>query len=335
MVMQPRVSVVIPSYESGTTIERAIQSVLNQAFKDIEILVIDNGSSDNTRQIIENRSSDDSRIKYYYSESNLGPAGGRNKGIEDSSGEYIAFLDADDAWEAPDKLEKQVEILDRISEVGLVFTDCFSTDMITLEKKLYSSYNKIYTRGMHLQTILANPNFAQLEGNITHQIYSGNFICLSTVIVRKSILVEAGAFQDQLFGTEDIDLWVRLAKRCKFVYWNKATTNYYFQPTSISRLCQKRIRELIKYHTYCKTAEPYQAMQDLVMKNLEYCYKLLILEHARQWQPLQAWRGWMEARRSGVRSVRLLPYALSALLGPIPLLINNRIIRPIRNRINI
>ena len=101
--MKPKVSVVIPTYNSSQFIVETLESVFAQTYKDYEIIVVDDGSTDNTKEVLQPYTS---RIKYIYKE-NGGPASARNVGIKSAQGEYIAFLDSDDRW-LPEKLEKHI-----------------------------------------------------------------------------------------------------------------------------------------------------------------------------------------------------------------------------------
>lgn len=113
----PRVSVVIPSYNVGRYLQYALQSVLAQDYHDYEVVVIDDGSTDNTREVV---ATSEIPIRYYY-QKNTGISGARNAGIAQARGEYIAFLDADDVW-TPTKLSEQVSHLDGHPEIGMVFS---------------------------------------------------------------------------------------------------------------------------------------------------------------------------------------------------------------------
>jgi len=112
----PKVSVIIPTYSYSKYIEKAINSVLAQTYRDFEIIVVDDGSTDNTRKIIETKYKD--KVRYFYQE-NKGASAARNKGIKESKGEYLAFLDQDDLFH-PLSLEKKVDFLNRNSEFGWV-----------------------------------------------------------------------------------------------------------------------------------------------------------------------------------------------------------------------
>ena len=127
----PKISVVIPTYNRAHLIKKAINSVFEQTYQDFEIVIIDDGSKDNTEEIV--KSINDGRIRYIKHEKNKGEAGARNTGIENSKGEYIAFLDTDVTW-SKDKLEKQLNILESSpADVGVVFTGVEFIDYKTQE----------------------------------------------------------------------------------------------------------------------------------------------------------------------------------------------------------
>jgi len=117
--MHPKVSVIIPTYNRANFLRSAIQSVLNQTFKDFEVIVVDDASTDNTRQLIHEFVDD--RICYIAHNKNRGGSASRNTGIESSKGKFIAFLDDDDMW-MPTKLEKQLLLVNMNPEISVVYT---------------------------------------------------------------------------------------------------------------------------------------------------------------------------------------------------------------------
>ena len=104
--INPTVSVIIPEYNRSKLLSLAIESALNQTYQDLEIIVIDDGSTDNTKEVVEGFIKQDSRVKYIQHENNKGASAARNTGIMSAKGEYIAFLDSDCQW-MPEKIEKK------------------------------------------------------------------------------------------------------------------------------------------------------------------------------------------------------------------------------------
>src|SRR5712672_3063531 len=119
----PKVSIIIPAYNQARFLGVAIESALRQTFSDLEVIVIDDGSTDQTRQVAAGFGD---RIRYIHQD-NTGLPGARNRGIRESSGEYLCFLDSDDFYH-PDKLQRQVELLDADPEIGFVYCDIVTTD---------------------------------------------------------------------------------------------------------------------------------------------------------------------------------------------------------------
>ncbi len=127
---QPLVSVVIPAFNASTYIERTLRSVMRQTYAALEIVVVNDGSTDHTAKLVEQIAASDSRIRLL-STPNRGVAAARNTGIEASSGRFVAFLDADDLWH-PTKIEKQVNALKRLSpRTGLRSTRCITSSTRT------------------------------------------------------------------------------------------------------------------------------------------------------------------------------------------------------------
>jgi glycosyltransferase involved in cell wall biosynthesis len=183
----PKVSVVIPTYQSAKYIQEAIDSILNQAYKDYEIIVVDDGSTDDTIQVLKKYGT---RIKVIRQE-NRGAANARNRGILASCGEYIAFLDSDDVW-MPNKLELHINILENNPEIGIVFSDviCVFGD----RKTKYFNFR--------------NPH----SGEVYIHLFIRNFIPMSAAVVRKKCFEEVGLFDESLSASEDHDMWLRIAR---------------------------------------------------------------------------------------------------------------------------
>jgi glycosyltransferase involved in cell wall biosynthesis len=183
------VSVIIPTFNNADFLVQAIRSVLAQTYQDFEIIVIDDASTDNTEQMLQSFAG---RICYVRQDRG-GPSVARNRGILQARGELIAFLDADDLWR-PTKLARQVDYLDRHPEACLVYTD--------------------FTRGPQP----GSNNQSRLRdfkprdpADAFHSLLEENFIATPTAAVRRSALARSGLFDPTLRGSEDLDLWLRLA----------------------------------------------------------------------------------------------------------------------------
>lgn len=213
MKKHPKVSVIIPTYNRARLIGRAIRSILNQTFQDFEIIVVDDGSTDNSKDIC--CSLNDSRLHYIRHEQNRGGGAARNTGIVAAQGEYIAFQDSDDEW-LSDKLERQIQILEKASnEVGVVYTAFIRVDG---------------SRVFYL------PSFevVKKEGNILNQLLKGNFVSTQTTMIRMSCFEKVGMFDEMLPRFQDWELFIRISKNYKFKFISEPLAIVYKQDHSIT-----------------------------------------------------------------------------------------------------
>ncbi len=185
----PLISVIIPSYNCARYVGQAIDSVLAQTYKNIEIIVVDDGSKDETEKAVKpyvNRVT-------YIKKQNGGPASARNVGLTKAKGELIGFLDADDLW-LPDKLTRQLKVLQENPRVGLVSCSSYQID---LTGKIIGEYKYV------------NPTDPQqfCRGFFMRNMVGGG----SSSLVRKECFDKLGGFDETLRGTEDWDMWRRIA----------------------------------------------------------------------------------------------------------------------------
>ncbi len=186
----PRVSVIIPTYNRSAYLKQAVESVLAQTYTDYEIIVVDDGSTDDTPQVM--RTFGD--LLRYVCIAHSGRSAARNRGIRLARGEFISFLDSDDIF-LPRKLELQIAVLEEHPEVGMV----------------YSSALVIDDRGQELPKSYV----ATASGGIYHQIafYLPVTVLLPTVTVRSDALARVGDFDEKMERFEDTDMWRRVSKR--------------------------------------------------------------------------------------------------------------------------
>lgn len=194
----PLVSVIIPAYNADQFIAQAIQSALNQTYRSYEIIVVDDGSTDTTKEVLATFGDN---IHCLYQE-NRGPSAARNAGIKIAQGKYICFLDADDLWTS-DKLRVQCEFMEQNQDVAFACSDHeeFDAGGIVLRSFLEK---KEETLGPNI--IGKNP-----VENAFIKILSMNFISTPTIILRKTCLEKVGLFDEGLWSIEDRDLWLRIA----------------------------------------------------------------------------------------------------------------------------
>ncbi len=194
-----KISVVIPAYNCASFIGEAIESVLKQKISVHEIIVVDDGSEDDTGAII--------RKKYpkvrIFRQKNGGPAIARNRGVAEADGDWIAFLDADDIWTS-NKIEEQLSVLKRHPQVKLIASDMAEIDIhgnITIPSMQEWHGQKTFFENLHGRPI---PRAAA-------SLMGKNFIPTGTVLVERDVLLEKDGFNSSLRYGEDLELWVRIA----------------------------------------------------------------------------------------------------------------------------
>ena len=191
--MSPLVSVVIPVFNGAPFVEKAVTSVRAQTVNDVEIIVVDDGSTDGTQAVLTELQRTDGIT--WIQQDHGGPARSRNRGIEAAHGRYVALLDCDDVW-LPEKLEAQMEVLRRRPDVGVVHTD----------------FEIVDEKGAVLQRIAARHSNEPLV-----RAFVGGHIALpSTILIDRRVLEKVGALNPDLYGSEDADLAVRLYSATKF-----------------------------------------------------------------------------------------------------------------------
>ncbi len=185
-----RVSVVIPTRDRREFVQEAVASVLGQTHRDLELVVVDNGSSDGTAAALRRRFSD-SRLRVV-EQDHLGVSAARNRGVRETSGEWVAFLDSDDLW-LPAKLERQLEALKLRPEHPACYT----------EEIWYRNGRRVNPRRIH----------AKYSGWIFERCLPLCIISPSSILMRREVFEDLGGFDESLPACEDYDLWLRLAAR--------------------------------------------------------------------------------------------------------------------------
>ncbi len=218
-----KVSVIIPAYNSEAFITESIESALNQTYPNLEVVVVNDGSTDGTEGAL---SAFRDRIIYIKKE-NGGPASARNLGIKKSSGEYICFLDADDKY-LPKKVEKQVAYLNEHPDVGLVFSDA-----------------SILGGGFFAQRESIHEAMPIYQGYVFPRLFIRNFILNLTVMIRREVLEKSGLFDEdrELISIEDYELWLRIAMHYPVGYINERLASYRIHSSNISSNLEASIKK--------------------------------------------------------------------------------------------
>lgn len=224
--MPPAISVVIPTFNREHLIGEALESVRVQGFRDLEVIVVDDGSSDGTRRLVEAVAEADPRFRYR-NQPNRGAGSARNAGLELATGEYLAFLDSDDAWR-PWHLELMLASLDRLPEAGFVWTDMDAVDgtgaviarrglRSTLTAWRHFSDDQLFSTSLSLSELgVAIPPEDQGRrlylGDVFSAMVMGNLVLPSSVLMRRTRLEEVGRFDEHLVTGEDYEFFVRACR---------------------------------------------------------------------------------------------------------------------------
>jgi len=195
MAKKPAVSVILASYNHARFVERALKSVLNQTIKDFEIIIVDDGSTDGTPEIIEKIN--DSRIRLIKLKENRA-VHPRNLALGFAQGKYIAFQNSDDEW-LETKLEKQLEIFEKNKSLSACFTSV----------KIINENGQEQTETW-AKDIFRSENHSQIEW-LRHFFDYGNCLAIASAVVRKNAIIKLGSFRESLVQLSDYDLWIRLA----------------------------------------------------------------------------------------------------------------------------
>ena len=216
--MPPTVSVVIATYNYGCYLSGAIDSALGQTFEDLEVVVVDDGSTDDTPQVIEPYLSDP-RVRYHRTE-NQGQPAAKNTGISLARGRLVAFLDADDLW-LPEKLELQVALFEADAGLGVAYTRRLQMD----------------ANGRRLE--YEQPQLHR--GNVLPKMFEDNFVCFSSSMVRHDVFDAVGTFDERIPLAIDYDLWLRVARTFRFDYVDRPLVEYRTGHANLSQRGEERL----------------------------------------------------------------------------------------------
>lgn len=252
------VSAVIITHNRCELLGRAIESVLNQTYRDIELIVVSDGSTDGTDDLMK-QYSENPIVRYVSYKPGRGGNYARNQGIINSKGDYVAFLDDDDEW-VSNKIEKQCSILDNNPEVGLVYT---AVKSIYVNEKL--SYNF----------------YPKYVGDLSKTILFGNCIgTTSSVMVRKELLL-GDMFDEKLRALQDFELWIRLCQRTKVAACQDVLLLYYNQTakkqiTSNTTIFEESIDYITNKHSNLLDKLDAEEQKELfVSRKLEYAQRCI------------------------------------------------------------
>lgn len=243
----PLVSIIIPTYNYGNFIAKAINSALSQTYPRVEIIVIDDGSTDDTKSVIQNFSS----VKYFYHD-NKGLSASRNAGIDKSKGQFLVFLDADD-WLETDALEKNYAVICNRPEIAFV-----SGNYYLLRK----------------ETNTTESSFTTVEHNHYIHLLHCNYIGMHAAVLFQRWVFDKYRYDEALRSCEDYDLYLRIARRHPVIHHPAFIATYYFHSSGLShnyKTMMETITAVIqKQLPFLQSPEEYKAYEEGLQQWKEY-----------------------------------------------------------------
>lgn len=208
---EPLVSVIIPTFNRERFLREAIESVLNQSYRNVEILVVDDGSTDNTSAVLASYSQD-SRLRHFY-QKNQGQAVAKNHGLAESKGEFVCFLDSDNRW-LQGKLEKSLAVFAARPDVDIVYGDIVTIDEFGSE--------------------VSRKNMARYSGKIAAHLFKDNCVSINTSMTRRRCFDVLGGFETTRRRADDYEFWLRMSTQFNFYYLPEYLSEYRVMDDQIS-----------------------------------------------------------------------------------------------------
>ncbi|MFN7141059.1 MAG: glycosyltransferase family 2 protein [Limisphaerales bacterium] len=241
----PKVSVIMPCYNHAKFLAESVKAVLDQSFTDLELIIIDDCSTDHSWDVICKLADSDSRILPLRHSTNNGLSKARNNGLRASKGEFIAFCDSDDVW-TPNKLDVQVSLLDCHPEYALTYCDSLIIDENS--RSLDTHFSDLY------------PLPEKPSGFLFLELIRRNFINIQSVLVRKEFLDQIGGFDEQVDLVQDWWCWLRLSRSQRFLYSWDALAKYRVHSRS-TNIVQKREYSINRVRVYHRVLREYPDLQ--------------------------------------------------------------------------
>jgi glycosyltransferase involved in cell wall biosynthesis len=279
--MAPRISIIVPAYNAELFLAETLASVQRQTYREFEVIVVDDGSTDRTSEITRGFVEKDARF-ILLRQKNAGESAARNVALKHACGEWVAFLDADDVW-LPEKLTAQLDLIESESRANLLFTDYFSWDGQNDFGRRYSDPDKFP------------------DGDVSRRLIFFNLFGMSTVMIKREILDVVGLIDTELPLAMDWDLWLRIAERglcAKGV--RQPLTRYRVWPGSASRntllMREANVLVLEKALTRPQRAawrRAYKRSLQIARGNLEFTRVRPLIETQPKAVPAAALRAWL------------------------------------------
>ncbi|MBZ0333683.1 glycosyltransferase family 2 protein [Marinobacter sp. AL4B] len=226
----PKASIIVPAYNAAQYISKTLDSILNQSFQDFEIIIIDDGSSDQTASIIDQY--DDPRIRYHHQANSGKPAIPRNRAIKKARGEFIFIFDSDDIM-LPEKLATTIECMEQTPQAGLAFTGfaCIDEGGHVINPDFLAPYQTLH----NLEKIAVSDNAYLIQAREALKgLAVSNYLGTSGVAIRRGVFEQVGGFDEDVRNSDDYLMWQAVASRYDFIYIPAIFHQYRVRSGSIS-----------------------------------------------------------------------------------------------------
>ncbi len=312
----PRVSVITPTYNRANLLSQAIESVLSQDFDDLELIVVDDGSTDNTADSVREIQNRDARVCYRKLPQNRGVGFARDMGLRQARGEYIAWIDSDDLW-LPCKLRMQVDVLNAHPEIEILFGDFWNINHINGNRE--RSFVQDESTIRLLETYFAGNGLYRVLGGLEKALQVEVFLHLQTTLWRAKVIEKTGGFDIALRSAEDFEFfWRGALLGVNFAYIDHALVERHKYPSSltvdIAASWTNKLEALHRCRRWCELTGRNDLLKDIAVAE-ERARRNLIRVYGLERQRSQALRVYLGGLKSGLSWKAFLSLVVS-LTGP-------------------
>jgi glycosyltransferase involved in cell wall biosynthesis len=262
LLSKPLVSVIIPAFNAQELIGETLDSILAQSYGNIEIIVVNDGSTDQTSKVVLGYGP---QVRYYFQNNSGGCAVPRNTGIKHSSGEYLCFMDADDIM-VPDRIANQIDFMQRNNQVGLLFCDYrnFNENGLFPESHFQTCPRLWPQLRNQREMIIANPRSLLVQEN---------FGCAGSLMIRKNVLELESGFEPTLTACEDFHFYFRLSRRVPVGVINHVGMMRRLHGTNMSSILERMLSEAIRSRTMLRNSEDDPTVRSNLNKYIADCHE--------------------------------------------------------------
>lgn len=313
--MSTTVSIVLPTYNRAHLLPSVLETILDQDYEDFELLVVDDGSTDNTPEVIEEFQARDPRLRYVRLPENRGLGFARDEGLKYTTAKYIALADSDDLW-VPGRLREQVEILEQYPEIEILFGDYVNIDHVHGTRDAGFSLSSVAMQGLSTRHLAGD--LWIIEQGVEKAILRSNFIGTPTMLLRKEVFAKVGGFDHALMTPVDLEFcWRAAALGARYAFVNRPLIERHVHADSLTaqgaRPLVQRLEALRKCRALSRSIDRPDLLTAIRAAEIR-TYRNLIWRCGEQKHRLKACQAYVHSLRCGF-SARTFLVLIIALLG--------------------